>query len=147
MSQFIPTSGLLVFTVCDTFYKVIMFTLGVLKGVFGIARVSISTDDQRNALVTLLREVAYFSLWKKKQLALTVFCKQNIFIKTEWKRKGSLVLSCVLVCKRCASVNFSHVSLEVYMEFLLPQMSIILIVVICSVLLTVDCVPDKLELE
>ena len=33
------------------------------------------------------------------------------------------------------------------MEFLLPQMSIILIVVICSVLLTVDCVPDKLELE
>ena len=62
MSQFIPASGLLVFTVCDTFYKVIMFTLGVLKGVFGIARVSISIDDQRNALVTLLREVAYFSL-------------------------------------------------------------------------------------
>ena len=62
MSQFIPTSGLLVFTVRDTFYKVIMFTLGVLKGIFGIARVSISTDDRRNAPVTLLREVAYFSL-------------------------------------------------------------------------------------
>ena len=45
MSQFIPTSGLLVFTVRDTFYKVIMFTLGVLKGIFGVARVSISADD------------------------------------------------------------------------------------------------------
>ena len=45
MSQFIPTSGLLVFTICDTFYKVIMFTLGVLKGIFGVSRVSISTDD------------------------------------------------------------------------------------------------------
>ena len=45
MSQFIPTSGLLVFTVRDTFYKVIMFTLGVLKGIFGVSRVSVSTDD------------------------------------------------------------------------------------------------------
>ena len=81
MSQFIPTSGLLVFTVWDTFYKVIMFILGVLKGIFGIARVSMSTDDRRNALVTLLREVAYFSLRKKKQLAFTVFCKQNIYYK------------------------------------------------------------------
>ena len=50
MSQFIPTSGLLVFTVRDTSYKVIMFTLGVLKGIFGIARVSTSTpttDEMR----------------------------------------------------------------------------------------------------
>ena len=45
MSQFIPTSGLLVFTVRDTFYKDIMFTLGVLKGIFGVSRVSVSTDD------------------------------------------------------------------------------------------------------
>ena len=81
MSQFIPTSGLLVFTVWDTFYKVIMFILGVLKGIFGIARVSMSTDDRRNASVTLLREVAYFSLRKKKQPAFTVFCKQNIYYK------------------------------------------------------------------
>ena len=46
MSQFIPTSGLLVFTVWDTFYKVIMFILGVLKGIFGIARISMSTNDR-----------------------------------------------------------------------------------------------------
>ena len=38
----------------------------------GVVRVSISTDDRWNVLVTLLREVSYFSLWKKKQLALTV---------------------------------------------------------------------------
>ena len=64
MSQFIPTSGLLVFTVCDTFYKVIVFTLGLLKGIFGVPRVSISTDDcvgyfgQRSQLLFSLKEKA-----------------------------------------------------------------------------------------
>ena len=41
-----------------------------MKGVFGLAGVSISTDDQRNASIILLREVGYFSPQKKKQLVL-----------------------------------------------------------------------------
>ena len=32
------------------------------------------------------------------------------------------------------------------MEFLLAQMYVIVIVIICSLLVTVDCVADKLEL-
>ena len=36
MSQLIPTSWLLVFAVRDEFHKVIMLTLGELKGIFSV---------------------------------------------------------------------------------------------------------------
>ena len=103
------------------------------------------TDEMRRLLCS--EKSATFLPERKSNQLSQCFVNKTYIIKTEWKGKGSVVLSYVLVCKRCTSVNFSHVSLNVYVEFLRAQMYVILIFAICSLLVRVDCVADKLELE
>ena len=87
--------------------------------------VSISTDDRRNASVTLLRVVDYF-LPQKEAIGFKNIVNKKYIIKSELKRKfvvrcfqGPLICyalvtpEALLVAQTlyCISVNFSHISL------------------------------------
>ena len=65
-----------------------------------------TTDEMRWLLCS--EKSPTFLSERKSSKPSQCFVNKTYIIKTEWKRKGSLVLSYVLVCKCCASVNFSR---------------------------------------